>query len=134
MRLESKTKCAVLDGTGVLMVNAKFFKLNEFVHESRRDLIPSTNSNTVQPQEWRKPVLYVRVKMAVRGVDQMMLSFPNLRLSIGEPLLPLCTSIYTTIRLKHLHEIQYLILIWRILSGVTLKCITMISVTNSSIS
>jgi hypothetical protein len=70
MRLESKKKCAVLYGTGVLIVNANFYKLNKFVHESRRHFIASTNSDTVQPQELWKPVLYVRVKMAVRGVDQ----------------------------------------------------------------
>jgi len=70
MRLESKKKCAVLDGTGVLIVNVNFFKLNEFVHESRRDFIASTNSTTIQPQVWWKHVLYVRVKMAVHGVDQ----------------------------------------------------------------
>ena len=70
MRLESKKKCAVLEGTGVLIVNANFFKLIVFVHESRRDFIPSTNSDTGQPQVWWKPVLYVRVKMAVHSVDQ----------------------------------------------------------------
>ena len=48
MRLESKKKCAVLDGTGLLIVNANFFQLNEFLHESRRDFIASTNSNRVQ--------------------------------------------------------------------------------------
>ena len=70
MSLESKKKCAVLDGTGILIVNANSFKLNEFVHESRRNIIASTTSDTIQPQVWWKPVLYVRVKIAVHGVDQ----------------------------------------------------------------
>ena len=71
MRLESKKKCAVPDGTGVLIVNANiFFKLNKIVHESRRNFIASTNSDTGQPKVWWKTVLYVRVTMSVHGVDQ----------------------------------------------------------------
>jgi hypothetical protein len=55
---------------GSINSKCEFFKLNEFVHESRRDFIASTNSNTVQSQVWWKPVLYIRVKMAVHSVDQ----------------------------------------------------------------
>ena len=86
-------------------INSKcgFFTLNEFVHESRRGFTASTNSNTVQPQEWRKHVLSVRVKTVVRGFDQMIQSSPSLRFSIGVTLLHLCTSMNITIRLKPLH-------------------------------
>ena len=47
-----------------------FVAVKEFVHESRRGFIASTNSNTVQPQVWWKTVLSVRVKTVVRGADQ----------------------------------------------------------------
>ena len=55
-------------------VNSKcdnwFVAVKEFVHESRRDFIASTNSNAVQPQVLWKSVLSVKVKTAVRGVNK----------------------------------------------------------------
>ena len=62
-----------MDGTGMLIVNVIWvFPVKEFVYESRRDFIASTNNNTVQPQTWWKSVLSVRVKTAVRAVDQVI--------------------------------------------------------------
>jgi len=45
MRVESKKKCTLLDGTGILIVNVIFvlFTAKEFVHASRREFIASTN-------------------------------------------------------------------------------------------
>jgi len=53
-------------------INSKyeFVTLNKFVHESRRDFIAFTNSNTVQPQACGRPALFLRVKMVVHGADQ----------------------------------------------------------------
>ena len=72
MNLESKNKCTVLDGTWILRVIVKFFYgkwVSTWKHEK---FTASTNSNTVQKQARWKPVLSVRVKTVVRGVDQMM--------------------------------------------------------------
>ena len=69
MKLDSKKKSTVLDGTGILIVNVIFFTLNEFLRESRKDFIASSISNIVQPQVRRKPGLFRRFKMVVRDVD-----------------------------------------------------------------
>jgi hypothetical protein len=37
-----------------------------------RDFIISTNSNTVQPLEWRKHALSLRVNVVVRGVEKII--------------------------------------------------------------
>ena len=65
---------AVWDGNIDSKCDIGFVTVNELVHEIRRGFTASTNSNTVQPQVWWKPVLSVRIKTVVRGVDQTLLS------------------------------------------------------------
>ena len=115
-------------------VNSKceFITSNEFVHGSRRDYIAPTNSNTVQPQVW-KPVLSARVKTAVRGIDQILLSISVFEIEYWCVYTLHCASMYFTIRLKLLHTNTIFNFIWRTPFCVTFKCIAMLSDKNSSL-
>jgi len=104
-----------------------FVLVNEFVHESRRDFIASTNSNTVQPQVWWKPVLSVRVKTVVRSFDQTLLSISELEIEYS----PSVPAFMLRLDWKSYMQIQYLLFVWRVPFSVKLKHIALLSITNS---
>ena len=134
MNLESNNKCKLLGATWIIRVIVKFFKVNEFVHESTRNLtLPQTiiqsrnlhdgNLCCLSGLRW-SCMAFTKCCNLFRVWGWVLVYFYSL--SVPARLFRLDWNSYM--------QIQYLIFIWRITFDVTFSCIAMISMTNKSIS
>ena len=134
MILESKNKCTLLGCTWILREIVTFFTVNEFVHESTRNLpLPQTliqsrnkhDGNLCSLSGLRRSCVALSKWCNLFRVWAWVLVY-FYTLSVPARIFRLDWNSYM--------QIQYLCIIWRITFGVTFRCIAMISMTNKSIS
>ena len=104
-----------------------------FYIKSGEILSPSQTSNTVQQQSEWKPVFFLRVKMVVRGVDNICSSISEFENEYWCTYTPLGASMHVTIRLKLLHANTVFNIYMTHTFNVKLKQIAMLSITNISL-
>jgi hypothetical protein len=135
MKLDSKKKCTVLDGTGMLVVNVIFVSYGKSDFTWKQERLYRLHKHLIQSShKYDGNLCYLWVlRRSCMVLTKHFHLFPSLRMSSGVPLLPSAPSCMLRLYWNSYMQIQYLTFIWRLPFDVTDKCIAMLSITNSSI-